>query len=192
MQAELQIAARGQNRVRIRRKVGQESAELSHGLRRLQLMQIVDDQNEGHGLPAELGYHPVDHHPAVETGRRRCRFRVTGRAGGPADGVEQRKPESLSVMLVPLDLEDGEPVQLTRAVCPGAQERRLPAAGRSRDDRDFPLDGTVESSEKSPRSISFVGDTVLSVSGKRVRCQRRAKHLRGVCLRPVPGRGRDS
>jgi len=47
------------------------------------------------------------------------------------DRVEQRKPEKLGVLLVALDLHDGEPMRLTRTVSESAQQRRLPAAGRS-------------------------------------------------------------
>ena len=46
--------------------------------------------------------------------------------------------EMLGVLLVPSHLHDSEPMPLTRAVCPGAQQRRLPAAGLRRDDTPSP------------------------------------------------------
>src|SRR5258706_1100447 len=148
MQAQLEVAARGQYRVDMRWQVRQQPGELIEGLRRSQFVQIVDDQDDGPALAGEFGKYPVDHGPAVETRCRRCRFRLTARAGGLPDCVQQGKPESLSIVLVPLHLEDGEPMLLTPTICPGPQQGRLPAAGRSRDDRDLPRRRAVEGSEK--------------------------------------------
>ena len=75
-------------------------------------------------------------------------FRAAGGAGGVADRAEQGQPELLSVALVALHLHDGEPVRLTRTVGPRAQQRRLPAAGRSRDDRHLPRRRAIQSGEK--------------------------------------------
>jgi len=58
------------------------------------------------------------------------------------------QPESLSIVLVPSLLEDSEPMLLTSTICPGPQQGRLPAAGRSRDDRDLPRRRAVQGSEK--------------------------------------------
>jgi hypothetical protein len=66
---------------------------------------------------------------------------VTGR-------VEQGKPELLGVLLVALHLQHGEPARLPRTVGPGAQQARLPAAGRSRDDRHLPCRRAIQGSEK--------------------------------------------
>jgi hypothetical protein len=49
--------------------------------------------------------------------------------------VAEGQPELLGVVLAALHLHDGEPARLARPGGPGAQQRRLPAAGRSRDDR---------------------------------------------------------
>jgi len=64
------------------------------------------------------------------------------------DRVEQGKPELLGVLLVPLHLQHGEPAPLPGTVGPGAHQRRLPAASRSRDDRNLVLGGAVQNSEK--------------------------------------------
>jgi hypothetical protein len=64
------------------------------------------------------------------------------------DRVEHGKPEKLGVLLVALHLYHGKPVPLTRTVCPGTQQRRLPAASRSRDDRHLPRRRAIQSGEK--------------------------------------------
>jgi hypothetical protein len=51
-------------------------------------------------------------------------------------------------LLIAPHLDDGEPARLTSTVRPGAQQRRLPAAGRGRDDRDLPRHGAVQGREK--------------------------------------------
>ena len=132
--------------------------------------------------------------------------------GSVTDRVEQGQPELLGVLLVALHLHDGEPVRLTRPVGPGAQQRRLPAAGRSRDDRHLPRRRAIQGSEKitpvdqpgscwshrhRPALIS-TPDTLApvtqswhlspSVSGKRTRCQRRANRFRRIPSRAIPPR----
>src|SRR5258708_27308418 len=64
------------------------------------------------------------------------------------DRAEQGKPELLGVLLIALHLDDGEPTGLARTVCPGAQQRRLPAASGSRDDRHLPRRRAIQSGEK--------------------------------------------
>jgi len=54
MQPEPQVAARGQHRVHVRRKVRQQTGELGQGVPRMQLMQIVDDQDDTTGMVFEL------------------------------------------------------------------------------------------------------------------------------------------
>ena len=51
-------------------------------------------------------------------------------------------------LLITLHLHDGQPVPLPRTVGPGAQQRRLPAAGRSRDDRHLLRRRAIQRSEK--------------------------------------------
>jgi hypothetical protein len=64
------------------------------------------------------------------------------------DGVEQGKPELLVVLLVAFHLQYGEPAPLPGTVGPGAYQRRLPAASRSRDDRYPALRRAIQDSEK--------------------------------------------
>ena len=64
------------------------------------------------------------------------------------DRVEQGQPELLGVLLIALHLHDRKPMRLDRTVGPGAQQRRLPAAGRSRDDRHLLGRRAIKGSEK--------------------------------------------
>ena len=57
-------------------------------------------------------------------------------------------PHQLGVVLVTLHLQYGELARLPRTASPGAQQRRLPAAGRSRDDRHFLRRRAIQSGEK--------------------------------------------
>jgi hypothetical protein len=101
----------------------------------VQLVQIINHQRDAAASIGELRQRPVDHRRCVEVGCCCWRFRAAVCTGGVTDRVEQGKPELLGVALVALHLHDGQPVRLPRTVGPGAQQRRLPAAGRSRDDR---------------------------------------------------------
>src|SRR6266550_4897257 len=132
MQAQREIATGGQHRMYAAGKVRQQPGELGERLWRLQLVEIVDDQDEAATLAGELRQHPVDHRPPVELGCRCWRFRAAGWGAGLTDRAEQSEPELLGVVLAALHLHDGEPVRLARTAGPGAQQRRLPAAGRSR------------------------------------------------------------
>ena len=150
MQAQPKIAARGQHRVHVRGKVRQQPGELGQGVRGVQLVQIVDDQDEAaaDARRARCRQHPVDHRPAVEVEGRGRRFGAAGGAGGLPDRVEQGQPEILGVVLIAVHRQDSEPVPLSRTAGPRAQQRGLPAAGRSRDDRDLPRRPAIKGGEK--------------------------------------------
>ena len=111
-------------------------------------MEIINNQCDAAASIGELRQHPVDHRRRIEVGCRCWRFRAAGRSRSVADGVEQGKPELLGVLLAALHLQHGEPARLTRTFGPGAQQRRLPAAGRSRDDRHLPRRRAIQGSEK--------------------------------------------
>ena len=64
------------------------------------------------------------------------------------DRAEQGQPELLSILLIALHLHDSKPMPLPRTFGPGAQQRRLPAAGRSRDDRHLLGRREIQGSEK--------------------------------------------
>ena len=148
MQAQPQIAARGQHRVHVRGKVHQQPGELGEGVRGGQLLQIVDDQDEAAAMICELRQHPVDHRPPVEGECRSRRLGAAGYAGGMADRAEQGQPEILGVVLVAVHLQDSVSMTLTGTVGPRTQQRSLPAASRSRDDRDLPRRRAVQGGEK--------------------------------------------
>ena len=136
MEAQRQIVACRQYRVHAVGKVRQQPGELAEGLRRVQLVEIIDHHHDVAASISELGEHPGDHRRRIEIWCRRRR-RAAGRAADMTDRVEEGQPEFLGVVLVAPHLHDSEPVQLTWAVCPRAQQRRLPAASRSRDNRDL-------------------------------------------------------
>ena len=90
------------------------------------------------------------------------------------DRAEQGQPELLGVLLIALHVHDSKPMPLPWAVGPGAQQRRLSATGRSRDDRHLLGRGTIQRSEKiasldQPESCL---SHRLSVPGQRRQCQR--------------------
>src|SRR5580658_11340999 len=62
--------------------------------------------------------------------------------------VEQGQPELLGVLLVAWYLQQSEPALLLRTAGPGAQQGRLPAAGRSGDDRHLPRRCAIQGSDK--------------------------------------------
>ena len=148
MKAQPQIVTRGQHRVHTGGKVRQQPGELPEGLRRVQLVQIIDHQRNADASTGQLRQHPVDHRRRIEIRCRCWRFGAAGRAGGMPDRVEQGQPEVLGVVLVAAHLHDGEPVRPVRTVGPGAQQRRLPAACRCGDDRDLPRRRAIQGSEK--------------------------------------------
>jgi hypothetical protein len=135
MEPQRQIMTRGQHRVHLRRKVGQQPGQLSRRLRRAQLVQVIDDQRDAVTDIGQLREHPAGYRRGIGPGRGGRRFRVAGRADGMAYRVEQGQPEDLGVVLAGLHLNDGESARLARTVGPRAKQRGLPAAGRSRDDR---------------------------------------------------------
>src|SRR5260370_16421512 len=98
----------------------------------------------------EFREHPVDHRLPVEAGCRCWRFRAAGCPGSITDRAEQGQPELLGILLIALHLHDSKPVPLTRPVGPSAQQRRLPAAGRSRDDRHLPRRPPTQTTQKLP------------------------------------------
>ena len=65
------------------------------------------------------------------------------------DRAEQGQPELLGVLLMSLHVHDGNPMPLPRAVGPGAQQRRLSAAGLRRDDRHLLRRRAIQRSEKA-------------------------------------------
>jgi hypothetical protein len=148
MQAQPQVATRGQDRMRIRGKVRQQPGEQGEGLRRVQLVEIINNQCDAVASTGEFRAHPVDHRRCVEVGRRCWRFCTAGRGRSVTDRAEQGQPELLGILLIALHLHGGEPVPLTPTAGPGAQQRRLPAAGRSRDDRHLLRRRAIQSGEK--------------------------------------------
>ena len=154
MQPQPHIVTRGQYRVHPRGKVRQQPGQLSECFWRRQLVEILDNQRDAAASVGELRQHPVDHRWCIEVGCRGRQLRTTGRDRSVTDRVEQGQPELLGVALVAIDLQYGELARLPRTAGPGAQQRRLPAAGRRRDDRHLSRHRAIQGATRSPRSIS--------------------------------------
>jgi hypothetical protein len=110
MQPQPHIVTRGQYRVHLRGKARQQPGELGERLRRIQLVEIINNQRDAATNIGELRQHPVDHHRCVEVRCRCWQFRAAVCAGDMTDRVEQGKPELLGVALVASHLHEGEPV----------------------------------------------------------------------------------
>jgi hypothetical protein len=80
-------------------------------------------------------------------------------AEGLTDGVEQVEPERLRVVLVAAHLHDGEPTIPGRTFGPGAQQRRLAAAGRRGDHRHLPRGHAVEAGDELVAGNRRLGET---------------------------------
>ena len=177
-------------------------------------MEIINNQRDAAASIGELRQHPVDHRRCIEVGCRCWRFRAAVCTGDVTDRVEQGQPELLGVLLVALHLQDGEPARLPRTAGPGAQQRRLPAAGRRRDDRHLPRRRAIQGSDKitpvdqpgscwshrqrpalvSTPDTSGAGHAVrapsVSLPGQRACCQPRANPRFCCTLMHAPPRSR--
>jgi hypothetical protein len=120
VQSQRHVVAHDQDRVHVRGKVRQQPGELSGGLGRVQLVEIIDRQRDVAVNTGELREHPVDHCRCVEVGCRCWRIRAVGRSRSVTDRVEQGQPELLGVVLVALHLHMGNPARLTGSARPGA------------------------------------------------------------------------
>jgi hypothetical protein len=148
MQAQPRIMSRSDNRMRVRGKVHQYAGQLSQGFRLVQLVQIVDDHDDAVALAVEFREHPVGQGPDIKV---RCRgrwFHVTVGASWMTDRVQQSQPENLGILFVATHLYEADAVRPARALCPGAQQRRLATASRRGDDRHLPRCGAVQAGEK--------------------------------------------
>src|ERR1035437_10292951 len=146
-------------------------------------MDIVDHQHDATTMLGEFQQHPVDHRLPVEVRRRSWRL-ILDRAGSLTDGVEQGKPEKLRILLVMPHRHRSDAMRPIRAVCPGAQQRCLPAASRRRNDRHLPRCRVVETGDEIvasdhsgsvhvtftspwPACLSSTADSTVTVSRSR-------------------------
>src|SRR6266568_4392187 len=128
----------------------QQPGQLRERLRRGQLMEIIDDQEDAVAMLSELRAHSVGDGLLVEIGCR-CQLSASARrAGGPPNGAEDGEPELLGVLLFALHLDDCQSVRLTRPVRPGPQQRGLAAACGARDKRYLGVRRAIEGCEKVP------------------------------------------
>jgi hypothetical protein len=103
-------------------------------------LQVVDDQDEAITGLLKLGQHLVHQGAAACAGchRRQLRTAVAGTFRGP-DRAQHGEPEKLHIMLARPYGQESDTAILTRPARPRSQQRRLPGAGRRRDNRDLLL-----------------------------------------------------
>ena len=110
MQTELGIAARGEHDLKQAWPAVDQESELSERLRRLQLLQVVEDEQHRFFQRAELGDQAFDHGFAVELRRRRQLLDERIGADGAAQLLDHREPEPLGISLTAFDGDPGDVV----------------------------------------------------------------------------------
>jgi hypothetical protein len=96
--------------------------------------------------PYSSGHTPWSGRNPFGQGVTHVRLGATQRAGSvPDHSVTYRSASRGSISL---PAQHGEPARLPRTAGPGAQQRRLPAASRSRDNRHLPRRRTIQGSDK--------------------------------------------
>jgi hypothetical protein len=111
-------------------------------------VQVVDNDDDWVTLIGELSERPVGQLPGVEVQCHGRPFDVADRARRLADRVQQGTPEDLSILLAAPHRHEDDAMRLTRAVRPGPQQRRLPAANRRGDNRHRSGGRAVEAGDK--------------------------------------------
>jgi hypothetical protein len=110
-------------------------------------VQVIDDQDEGVAGLLELGQYLVHHGATARAGRHRRQLRTAFACRGP-DRAQHGEPEQLHIALARPYGHEGDTAIATRLVRPPAQQRRLPGAGRRRDNRDPLLGRQVQGSHQ--------------------------------------------
>ena len=110
MQTELGIAARGEHDLKQAWPAVDQESELSERLRRLQLLQVVEDEQHRFFQRAELRDETLDHGFAVELRRRRQLLDERIGADGGAQLLDHREPEPLGISLTAFDGDPGDVV----------------------------------------------------------------------------------
>ena len=82
-------------------------------------MEIIDDQEGAVVMRGEFRQNSLADGRFIEVGCRCQLFAFAGRARRLPDRAEDGQPELLGVLLIAPHLDDCQPVQLTRTICPG-------------------------------------------------------------------------
>src|SRR5664279_1735874 len=132
----------------MRGEVLQQPGQLHQRLRRGQLVQIIDDQENAIAMLGKLRQNSPADGLVIEVGCRGQLFAVAVRARGPPDGAEDAEPELLGVLLIASHLHVCQPVLLTRTICPGPQQGGFAATGWGRDKCDLRFRRSIQRREK--------------------------------------------
>ena len=133
MQAEAERRAGHQHDAQVSRQPRQKELERRQRVVRVQLVQIVDDEDRGLAERPEIREQPLDQHLAAHADRQAGTGGQRTAARDAGERVAHRPPEPLPVALVALDRRPAGVLAQPRVGDPGAHQGRLPAPGRSRD-----------------------------------------------------------
>ena len=148
VQPEARVLARREHDPQRGGQPGQEALEQPERLGRAQLMQIVDDQDDGPSEGAEVGQQVFDDRLAGEGRRRRDPLHPPLRAGRGGEGIDHREPEPLRVPLAAVDRHPRDRSGGCVGLHPGAQQRGLAATGRRAQDDDLARPGARQPVEQ--------------------------------------------
>jgi len=149
MQPQPHIVTRGQYRVHLRGKVHQQPGQLSDGFWRRQLVKIIiTSRDAAYRASASSDSTRSTIAGALKSGCRCWQFRAAVCTGDVTDRRPAGQARTAGRLAGRVAPAARELARLPRTAGPGAQQRRLPAAGRSRDDRHLPRRRAIQGSDK--------------------------------------------
>ena len=136
MQPERRIVAGREDHTELGWPAGEQKLQLRQCPGLEQLVQVVDDEQNGHVERARSGRDALDDGFAVEVGRWAELFDWSMHADGATQRLDDRQPEVLSIAFVALDGYPGSSLAQTGGLDPRPEQDRLAAARRSREEGD--------------------------------------------------------
>ena len=133
MQSQPGSPAREQYDAQVRGRLSQEALERGQRVVRLQLVQIVDDQQGRLVDPLQGPQQPLDQRLAARLRRPVDPARIAVR--DPVERIDDGGPEPLPIALLVRDGRPRRTLRQARVRDPGAQQPGLPAPGRRGHDR---------------------------------------------------------
>ena len=152
MEPERRIMAGRQDHTKLGRPAGKQKLQLGKCAGLEQLVQVVDDEQDGLVERTRPGRDARDDGFAVDLGRWTEILDRLLHAGGAAQRLDDRQPEVLDIALVALDGHPGGSLAQTGGLDPRPEQDRLAAARRSRDEGDAACETRREQlEERRPR-----------------------------------------